>query len=70
MRDLRVACSLAAAAMGVLICVYQHHFVLDWRDPGGFGVVFEHRCGLVMVAAMGWMMVEVGARVARTTATD
>jgi hypothetical protein len=70
MRDLRVAGSLAAAAMGVLICLHQQHFVLDWRDPGGFGVVFEHRCGLVMVAAMAWMGVEVGARLVREQETD
>jgi ABC-type branched-subunit amino acid transport system ATPase component len=57
-----------AAAAGVLICVYQRHFVLDWRDPGGFGVVLEHRCGMVMVAAVSWMVMEVGARVAEAKA--
>jgi hypothetical protein len=56
----RTILSVIAAVAGVLICVHQRHFVLDWRYPELFGVVFEHKCGIVMVAAMAWMLVEFG----------
>jgi hypothetical protein len=56
----RVWTSILAASTGVVICVVQHHFTLQLVRPTGLWTMFHHRCGLVMVAAVGWMAVEVG----------
>jgi hypothetical protein len=63
MRDFaaaRVWTSILAASVGVVICVVQQHFRLQLVRPTGLWVMFHHRCGLVMVAAVGWMAFEVG----------
>jgi hypothetical protein len=57
--------ALVAASVGVAICVVQQHFVLRLSPPTGLTTMFQHRCGLVMVAAVGWMVVEVGLAVGR-----
>ena len=38
----------------------QQHFRLQLVRPTGLWTMFHHRCGLVMVAAVGWMVFEVG----------
>jgi len=40
--------------------LYQRHFVLLWNEPESFVVMTTHKCGLVLVAAVVWMLVEVG----------
>ena len=55
----RVWTSILVASVGVVICVVQQHFRLQLTRPTGLWTMFHHRCGLVMVAAVGWMAVEV-----------
>ncbi len=57
-RRVRVFLSICAAAVGALICQVQHHFVLRLSAPHGLRVMTTHKCGLVLVAAVGWMVVE------------
>jgi len=59
LREVRTLLSLVAASVGVLICVYQQHFTVEFAHPASFELVFQHRCGLVMVGAMAWAAVEV-----------
>ncbi len=54
----RVFLSICAAAMGAMICQVQHHFVLSLTAPHGLRVMTTHKCGLVLVAAFPWMVLE------------
>jgi hypothetical protein len=54
--------ALVAGATGVLICLWQHHFTLQW-SAASVAVIFRHRCGLVMVAALVWVLLEVAVQV-------
>jgi len=57
--------SLVAASLGVVICTAKQHFVLRLSRPTGFTTMFQHRCGLVTVAAVCWMVFEVTLAVNR-----
>ncbi len=50
--------SICAAAVGAMICQVQRHFVLSLTAPHGLRVMTTHKCGLVLLAAVGWMVVE------------
>ncbi len=61
MRDagaVRTFLAVVAASVGVGICAYQQHFVLE-LNVSSWMEMLHHRCGLVMVAASVWMAVEV-----------
>ncbi len=60
--------ALLAGAAGVLICLWQQHFTLEWSTASA-AIMFRHRCGLVMVAALCWVMLEVAVQAARPKAT-
>ncbi len=57
-RRVRVFLSICGAAVGAMICQVQHHFVLSLSAPHGLRVMTTHKCGLVLLAAAGWMVVE------------
>ena len=64
---LRLPLSLAAAALGIAICVSQHHVRVAISDPGSYTSPLHHRCGLVMLTSVAWALLEV-TRGLRSTA--
>ncbi len=56
--EVRCALAICAAALGVLIAIYQQHFTLSFSDRHSFHVMLTHRCGLTMIAGMAWMAAE------------
>jgi hypothetical protein len=54
----RASLSICAATVGVLICLEQGHFRLSLAEPHSFVVMTTHRCGLVLLAAVAWMVAE------------
>ena len=54
----RVFLSICAAAAAAMICQAQHHFVLSVTAPHGLRVMTTHKCGLLLLATVLWMMGE------------
>jgi len=58
-RELRTAISFLAVAIGVFICIVQHHFTLLASDPSTFLTMPTHRCGQVLLASLIWSLIEI-----------
>ena len=58
MRDGRLAASVMAVAVALLICLHQRHFAVSLTDPMSFVRMLRHKCGMVMAGAVVWAVVE------------
>jgi len=57
--ETRTFVAICGAAGMVLICLHQGHVVLDFARPASFRLLYQHRCGQMLLAALAWMTIEV-----------
>jgi len=58
--SVRPALAACAVVLGLLICLHKRHFTVDPWHPSSFLVMTHHRCGLAMLAASLWAILETG----------
>lgn len=54
----RLFLSYFAAVVSVVVVLAEHHVYFDFADPGTYTSPFEHKCGLMMIACLGWAAIE------------
>ena len=55
---LRLGLSLAAVYLALVICQVEQHFQLTFSDPNSYALLFQHRCGILLVACLLWALFE------------
>jgi len=57
-KNLRASLSVIAAASAVLLCNTLHHFTIDPAHPSTWIAAAQHRCGLLLIATLTWLLYE------------
>lgn len=51
--------ALAAAVVGVTICIYQRHVHIALLHPSTYSSPLHHKCGLLMLGCVSWALCEI-----------
>jgi hypothetical protein len=62
-QDIRTMLSMYAVSLAALICHAQRHFTIALSHPSTWHAATQHRCGLLLIATLTWLLCEATGRV-------